>query len=41
MLDGSMMEESTLKPKDLKKAKEVMQEKREEFLQEWYNIHGE
>ncbi len=41
LLDGTMMEESTLKPKDLKKAKEVMQEKRGEFLQEWYNIHGE
>ncbi len=36
-----MMEKNTLKPKDLKRAIEVMQEKREEFLQEWYNIHGE
>lgn len=35
LLDGSMMEESTLKPN------EVIQEKREDFLQEWYNIHGE
>ena len=41
LLDGSLMEESTLSPKDLKKAEEVMREKREEFLQEWYNIHGE
>ncbi len=41
LLDGTMMEESTLKPKDLKTAKEVMLVKREEFLHEWYNIHGE
>ena len=41
LADGSMMGECTLKPKDLKKAKEIMQEKREEFLQEWYNVHGE
>ena len=41
LLDGSMMEESTLKPNDLKRANEVIQEKREDFLQEWYNIHGE
>lgn len=41
LLDGTMMEDCTLKPKDLKRAKEVIQEKREEFLQEWYNIHGE
>ena len=41
LLDGSMMEESTLKPNDLKRANEVIQEKREDFLQERYNIHGE
>lgn len=41
LLDGSMMEECTLKPNDLKRANEVIQEKREDFLQEWYNIHGE
>lgn len=41
LLDGSMMEESTLKPNDLKRANGVIQEKREDFLQEWYNIHGE
>lgn len=41
LIDGTMMEENTLKPKDLKRAKEVMQEKRKEFLQEWYNIQGE
>ncbi len=36
-----MMEESTLKPKDLKSAMEVMKEKRDEFMKEWYNVHGE
>ncbi len=41
LIDGKLMEESTLSLKDLKKAKEVLQEKREDFLQEWYNIHGE
>lgn len=39
--DGSLLEDSTMKPKDLKKAIEILKEKREEFLKEWLNFHGE
>ena len=41
LLDGSPLEEPTMKPKDYKKAIEILEEKREEFLKEWYNYHGE
>lgn len=39
--DCSLLDESTMKPKDLKKALEILIEKREEFLKEWFNFHGE
>lgn len=41
LLDGSQMETPTMKPKDLKKAIEILNEERERFLKEWYNFHGE
>lgn len=41
LIDGALMEDATMKPSDLKKATEILIEKREYFLKEWYNIHGE
>lgn len=39
--DCSLLDESTRESKDLKKALEILKEKREEFLKEWLNFHGE
>lgn len=41
LLDGEMIDESTLQAKELREALKIMEDKREEFLQEWYNYHGE
>ena len=41
LLDGSLMDAPTMKSGDLKKAIEILEEKREEFLKEWFNVHGE
>lgn len=41
LLDGSQIGGATMKPADLRKAMEILGEKREEFLREWRNIQGE